>query len=155
MPELFRILLMLSQNRDSDRVIEAAIAEAVEARAAGKEPELTFAFVHDGRSIDRTRHAMRSQGFLGQLATQRVMSALEDEQQRLAMERSLAVQEAARRVDLEIQVLSRRGAFKDAIVAYAEEQKYDVIYMARSTMSGLREMWQGWDPVVRYARQQK
>ncbi|MAG31381.1 MAG: hypothetical protein CL908_10890 [Deltaproteobacteria bacterium] len=154
MTEPFRILLMLSQNRDSERVVRAAIEEAVKAREAGKVPEITFAFVHDGRSIDRTRHALRSQGFLGQLATEKVMAALEDEQQRLAMERSIDVQEVARREGLTIRVLSRTGQFKDAIVAFAAEQKYDVIYMPRSQWRGLREMWHEWDPVIRYSREQ-
>jgi nucleotide-binding universal stress UspA family protein len=151
----YRILLMLSEQRDADPVVEAAIAEAKEKRDAGRNIEFTLAFVHEGKKAAQARRSIKSQSFLGRKATDQVLCALESEQQLLAMERTRDVQAAAGRAGFDIEVLSGRGSFRDAIVDFASEQKYDVIYMARSRWRGLREMWHEWNPVVRYARQEE
>lgn len=153
MPTFFRILLMLCENRDDDRVVDAAIKEAIEKREGGAEVELTFKFVHEGKRTAWAKRSLRTQGFLGSKATETVIEALEEEQKLLAMERMRHVQGAATAAGLRLEVLSRTGSFSDAVVAAAAERRYDVIYMARARWQGLREVLHEWEPVVRYAKQ--
>ena len=148
-----KILLVQSTQRHSERLAHAAVEEACKLRDAGQAPILTLIYIDEPAAMRKVSDSVRSQGFLGEEACERILIALEEEQQRLAGDRVSQTREIAAAASFELDISRVSGDYASTIIRCAERQHYDVIYMVRAHRSRLRRVLKGSevDEVVRYA----
>lgn len=153
-PSSRSILIVLSTKRYNPSVLEKSIKEADEIRASGRMPVLTVLYIREPDHLRRADDTLRTKGFLGTAARERVMDALEGEQLTMAAELCESTCEMIREAGHEVSSIETTGDYAKAVVEYAEMQRYDVIYVVRAS----RYPWSAMlhdseeEVMVRYAR---
>ena len=124
-----RILLALSTSRYSAHLVKSALAEA--ARAEREDVLIFVLYIIEQDELNAVSQKVGDDGFLGSSIQQDVLSALQETHHRMAMQRIEEVRMVAKEQNYQLEINETTGVFSNEVIAFAEENPCDVIYVTR------------------------
>jgi nucleotide-binding universal stress UspA family protein len=128
--ERMNILLALSTSRYSAHLVKRALAEVAIVEEKN-DVVLHVLYVIESDELNAVSHKVGGDGFLGTSIQQDVLAALQEEHHRMAMLRIEEVQIVAKEKNYNVKVTEVSGNFSKEVIAYADKESCDVIFLTR------------------------
>ena len=123
--------LILSTSRYSRHLLDRVFADAAEHAENDVEVEICVLYVIEIDQLEKIAQQVGGSGFLGSAVQKDVFESLQTEHHRMALQRISEVKERSQKENYAVFVEEKEGNFITEVLAFAEKQACDVIYLTR------------------------